>query len=130
MVSKDCVLKTCVMHTYIVWLRFRKGFVPLSSFHVASLANKTRLKLMSQDLLWHMVKRRLMGKASRRDDYNCLCLMKNSSEFCWKEVAFYQLPSSTLWGYQNTHLCHHYYHYFHHSILPRFDQHRVFDAAR
>lgn len=35
-----------------------------------------------------------MGQASKRDDYNCPCLMTNGSVLCWKEVVFfYQLAS-------------------------------------
>ncbi len=40
-----------------------------------------------------MVRGRLMGQASKRDDYNCPCLMTNGPVLCWKEVVFYQLAS-------------------------------------
>lgn len=34
-----------------------------------------------------------MGQASKKDDYNCPCLMTNGPVLCWKGVVFYQLAS-------------------------------------
>ena len=75
---------------------------------------------MSLDWSWYMERGRLMGQASKRDDYNCPCMMTNGPVLCWQEVVFFffffQLASKDFGGYHSSHHCHHHYQHFHHFL--------------
>lgn len=73
---------------------------------------------MSLDWSWYMERGRLMGQASKRDNYNCPCLMTNGPVLCWQEVVFFLFSAciKRLWGYHSSHHCHHHYQHFHHIV--------------
>lgn len=97
---------------WLLWLVFRGRFVvfccPLMT--LAVLQKQAPIKINEARLILIHSRRRLMGEASERDDYDCPWPMTNGTALCSQAGRFLSVGIKTLSGYHRGHQRHHHCH--------------------